>query len=269
MRRLIHENLLPALDRLSVLLSRLRGLSRFQALDISLGLDTQELDKMVDTINSLQLVSHHMLICAGSELQGFTAFSAWLGHEIEKQATDPSSASAQEIAEKDMSLDHISVLEYVQGAMENSQLSRYLDPTEGQIPEWNLEVQGRPLFELYKNEFQISKGSLQSSRKLPGIQALTHHFQKQCDSLFQRIAEVQRRNVRFGTPLHIGMDTPDRKDMRIVDGVRISESFINGFANKQHYQESPAADEFMLYVALGPTKQRTNGWFSPRVYSVS
>ncbi|KAL8930034.1 MAG: hypothetical protein Q9172_000119 [Xanthocarpia lactea] len=178
-RRLTHENLLPALDRLSVLISRLRV----------------------------------------SELHQFAAFSTWLRHEIEKQAADPTSASAQEIAEKDMSFDHSSILEYIQGAMQHTQMLAYTaNEGDGGHP-GDLEAEGGLLFELYKKQMNNESSGPRSQRRLPGIAGLIEHFEKQSGVFFEHISETQRRNVQIGVPTSLGVGDPTCADARMVDEV--------------------------------------------------
>ncbi|KAL8822002.1 MAG: hypothetical protein Q9223_000082 [Gallowayella weberi] len=198
-RRLTHESMLPVLDRLSVLISRLRGLSKFQSSDFSLGLSTLELDNMLDSIRCLQLVAHQLLKCAVSELQQFGAFSIWLRHEIEKQAAEPNSTSAQEIAEKDMSFDHSSILEYIQGAMTHSRMLTYIGNTTDDGRGRNLDVEGGHLFEWYKNVMNEVSSGLRSQWQLPGLDGLINHLLKQSNLVFERISETQRRNVQHDT----------------------------------------------------------------------
>jgi anaphase-promoting complex subunit 4 len=59
-RRLTHENLLPALERSQVLISRLVGLSKFHKLSDVLGLDTPKLKGIVETLDCLQLLAHRI-----------------------------------------------------------------------------------------------------------------------------------------------------------------------------------------------------------------
>lgn len=218
-RRLTHENLLPALDRMGVLISRLRGLSRFQLSDIMLGLSTLELDNMLDSVHCLQLVSHHLQTCVGLELQQFTHFSAWLRHEIERQAVDPGTASAQEIVDRDTDFDYGSILEYVQGAMTHSQMSIYSGSHGDTKSQLDLDAGAGLLFELYKKGL-IAVGAGYTERKhLPGLDGLVVHFQRQSDSFFERISESQRRNVHFGIPVQLGQGVPACTDMRMVDEV--------------------------------------------------
>ena len=217
-QRLTHENLLPALERFTVLVSRLRGLSRSQDSSAALGLSTQELDNVLDTTASLQLLAHHILIAAGSELRGFTAFSTWLKHEIEVQSAEPGSSAAQEASESDTNIDHASTLEYIRGAMKQSRLFDLFNIglRAEQRPQWDLTAEGRSLYDLYVRELKNTNNTDAPERQLPGVDALLGHLDSQCNGVFARIAETQKRNVRFGNPINLGKDTPEHIDMRML-----------------------------------------------------
>ncbi|KAI4199117.1 MAG: hypothetical protein LQ346_002636 [Caloplaca aetnensis] len=231
-RRLTHENLLPALDRLSVLVSRLRGLSRFQHPDFLLGLSTLELDNIVDSIRCIQLQAHSLLKCAILEAKQFSAFSTWLRHEIEKQATDPTSASAQEITEKDVIFDYAAILEYIQGAMTASQMFAFSGSQSESTSRWDLNAEG-VLFELYKSQIKTEARSSAPQRRLPGLSGLIQHLHEQCDSLFDRVSESQRRNVQVGTPTYLGAGSSACVDMRMVTEVFLVYSRLStGYANE-------------------------------------
>lgn len=214
-RRLAHENLLPALERISVLVSRLRGLSKFQLSNAALGLSTVELENIIDTVNCLQLVAHHILIASGLELRQFTAFSTWLRQEIENQVSDTSTAEA---SDKETNIDHTNTLEYIEGAMRHSQLTRFLDLELQTDPglHWDLKAEGGSLFELYKRELRTPSGQIPCSRYLPRLDVLLKHLDTQCAAVFGSIAETQRRNVRFGAPTSLGAGIPTCMDMRML-----------------------------------------------------
>lgn len=239
-RRLAHENLLPALERFAVLVSRLRGLSRFQLSNADLGLSTQEFDNVLDTLNCLQLMAHQILITSGSELRQFLAFSAWLRQEMDLQACD---ASVAESAEKDVNVDHASTLEYIQGAMTHSQLNSFfnLEAHAEETPPWDLAAEGRSLFELYKRGLQDSCAS-----RLPTLDALMKHLNTQCNAIFNGIAETQRRSVRFGAPVYLQKGVPSCMDMRMLH---------------EHVEEK---EDFVLYVVLGPVTHQSE----VRIYKI-
>lgn len=238
-RRLAHENLLPALERFTVLVSRLRGLSRFQLSNANLGLSTQEFDDVLDTISCLQLMAHQILITSGSELRQFLAFSAWLRQEIEIQASD---ASVAEFAEKDVNLDHASTLEYIQGAMTQSQLASFfiLEARAEEKPPRDLAAEGRSLFELSKRGLQNASREDSSASQLPPLDALMKKLDTQCNVIFKRIAETQRRNVRFGAPVYLQKGVPSCMDMRMLHEL-VGEK-----------------KELVLYVVLGPVTHQSD-----------
>ena len=220
MRRLAHENLLPALERFAVLVSRLRGLSRFQHSNTDLGLSTQEFDNVLDTLNCLQLMAHQILIISSSELHQFLAFSVWLRQEMDFQACD---ASLAESAEKDVNVDHASALEYIQGAMTQSRLNSFfnLEAHAEETAPWDLAAEGRSLFELYKRGLQNASREDSCASRLPTLDALMKHLDTQCNAIFNGIAETQRRSVRFGAPVYLQEGVPSCMDMRMLHEVSI------------------------------------------------
>lgn len=212
---------MPALERFTVLVSRLRGLSKFQDSSAGFGLSTQDLDNILDTMSCLQLMAHHILIAAASELRQFSAFSLWLRHEIEVQSVDTHTSAAYEANERDNNIDHGSTLEYIQGAMHHSRLFTLFNiaELEEQKPQWDLVAEGRPLFELYRRELDSLFHSHTPDRHLPGLDALIIFLDSQCNAVFARIAETQKRNVRFGPPVYLGTGVPHSVDMRLLPEV--------------------------------------------------
>lgn len=260
-RRLTHESLLPALDRLNVLLSRLRGLSRFQSSDALLGLSTLELDRMLETTKCLQLLSYLLLRCVTSELKQFGAFSTWLRHEIEKQAADPTSATAQEIAEKDLGFDFAGILAYIQGAMMQSQMLTYSGSSAGGELRWNLDAEGKTLFEIYKRKLGDESKGVRPREQLPGLSGLLRHLQSQSNSAFDRISETQRRNVHFGVPIYLGTGVSDCIDTRMVVEVfrLVRIVILQVRADQDVKKDSNSTGDVTMYVALGPSERQAHG----------
>ena len=219
-RRLTHECLLPALERLTVVVSRLRGLSKFQFPGVMLGLLTRDLDNTIDTTNSLQLVAHHVLIASASELRQFKAFSVWLHEEVQNQTTDSSNVEA---AEKDANFDYIMTLDYIEGAMKRSQLLSFfeIDPQSDHPGDWDLTAEGGSLFEIYQREITAGQQNELFAKRLPRLDGLIKHLSDQCTTIFNSIAETQRRNVRFGPPIDLATEISTCLDMRILALVRL------------------------------------------------
>ena len=201
-------------------MSRLRGLSKFEDSRAALDLETSELDHVFDTISCLQLLCHTLLIYAGSELRQFTSFSSWLRQEIETQATDPLSTAAEENLDKDVMPDYHQILEYVQGAMQVSQLFELLNiPQPGQS-HTGLETRedNSLLYDQYKAEIKKIRQGKRPEKPLPGLDFLTDRLNRQCTAIFQRTAAAQGRKVRFGNHIDICEDF-DCCDMRMMPKV--------------------------------------------------
>lgn len=241
-----------------MIVSRLRGLSRFQVSNVTLGLSTQDLDNILDTVNCLQLVGHHILITSGLELRQFSAFSTWLRQEIETQSSD---VSTTEAAQKDMNIDYGSTLEYIQGPMNRSQLARFFDLEPGidKGSQWDLAAEGRSLFELYKKELKVDEREESTGKSLPALDALIRHLHTQCRAVFNNIAETQKRNVRFAYPTYLGVGTPACADMRMlaeVSGYRIS---LHVSTRLTKPKRSGDVNQFATYVVMGLGQKAREG----------
>ncbi|KAI9732831.1 MAG: hypothetical protein M1834_003769 [Cirrosporium novae-zelandiae] len=199
-RRLALENFLPALERCAVVVSRLRGLSRFSKSNKLLGLNTQDLTNILDTLDCLTLLGHKILKDSSRELAQFTAFSAWLRQEIDVLATDPTSSSAEEIAEKDALIDCSQALGYIEGPMTKSCLNRYFERmSETKKSDiWNSE--DSTIFEKYAMELESNEAQPTPGQVL-GLQDLSSHLNQQCQKIFKQIAETERKNVAFEQPI--------------------------------------------------------------------
>jgi anaphase-promoting complex subunit 4 len=222
-RRLVHENLMPAMQRFAVLVSRLRGLARFQENMTNMGLSTAEQDRVLDTLNCLQLLARFILITADNELHSFTAFALWLKTEIEIQGT--SSSSAEDAAEQDRMLDYATVLEYIQGPMLRSELVELFaiqSETDARRL-WDPVSEDVSMYEPYKVEVKacVEKRTLPEKR-FPGLEALLARLDKQCKGVFEKIAEAQARKVKFGLPIRLGVGRLKSCAIRMVMEVRPS-----------------------------------------------
>ena len=214
------------MTRFSVLVSRLRGLSRFQESITNLGLVTKELDQVFDTMNCLQLLSHFILIAADKELRQFSAFSVWLKQEIEAQGTSPS--STDDSTEHDITLDYAQILEYVRGAMLQSELVELfgIQSDSDKRPSWDPIGDDVLIYETFKKDVKVLEQDAVPDKKFPGLDALISRLDKQCKEVFDKIAEAQKRKVRFGQPVLLGKEALLCIDMRMIVEVLIIRFLI-------------------------------------------
>ena len=206
-----------------VLTSRLRGLSKFHVSNHFLGLSTRHLEGMIDTISCMQFVAHQILNICSVELTQFRAFSVWLRQEIDVQASEN---QTQENVDFTAKVDHERTLQYVRGPMLHSRLKGYLglDEVKSMAEDVDLNADIGVLFDKYKASVNENSTTIQS-RKLPHLAALLKITDQQCDQLLSGIADVQRKGLRFGTPIHL-LDTTSRLvDTRMIAKV-ISSSVM-------------------------------------------
>ncbi|EWC47136.1 hypothetical protein DRE_03505 [Drechslerella stenobrocha 248] len=154
LRRLTHEHLLPACDRLVVLLSKLRGLARWTDKDSSLGLDPMDYSKLLDLVAGLAAVSHEFMGKVNYEMELFSGFIGWLKlvyEEFNGLAEGGGAADARE--REDFLVDTLKVADYIGKHLQNSVVAGYFDKKEW---EWK---EDENVFELYtKGDGEGSSG---------------------------------------------------------------------------------------------------------------
>lgn len=197
-----------------MLVSRLKGLSNYQETNAKLGLSTQELEDILDAINCLNLSAHSILIRANTELEQFTAFSKWLKHEIDVQGTSNDSNMEDDNAEKDPMIEHAKILRYIQGAMTESRLAAFFDSESSGEERLMQKLSGHEgsAYESFKDwlkEYNAQSPDKESSI-LPSLNHLSSYLGQQCEVVFRRIAEVEKRNVRLGAPICLERDYTSR-----------------------------------------------------------
>lgn len=218
-RRLTHECLLPALERCEVLLSRLIGLSKFSKLSDVLGLETSDLNAIVETLDCLHLLSHHILINTNEELSQFISFSKWLRHEIDIQSAEPMSQTLEELMERTDIMEYPKTLKYIQGPLAKSALRRFIQqlpmlgvprppPPASTAGKWAPTGHGRSFYEMFKGlSQQQQQQSLDGGEvEVPKLNDLTKRLGLQFEKVFGQIALTQRRGILHRSPLMLHGD---------------------------------------------------------------
>jgi anaphase-promoting complex subunit 4 len=199
------------------------GISKFHKLNHILGLETRDLQQVVDTLDSFHLLAHKILIHSGRELSQFLAFSAWLRHEINVQTAEPMSQTQEELLEKCGLIDHEKTLEYIAGPLTKSSLGAFIQiapPFPGMpvtksqfdLPEaWTPAGHDSCFFETYKRLIKQheAKGDIpqeNSLAHLPKLNDFTRRLEDQCSNAFQKIASTLRRDVLHRCLLSLGGD---------------------------------------------------------------
>jgi len=157
------------------------------------------------------------MIAADSELRHFSAFSAWIKQEIEAQGTRMSSMS-EDSPERDFMLDYAKILQYIEGPMLQSQLIELfaIQPETDARPAWDPIDGDLLIYESYKRDVKAYIQGILPEKKFPGLDGLIARLGEQCKVIFNRIAEAQKRKVRFGQPVSLGKGELVCADMRMV-----------------------------------------------------
>ncbi|KAL2833937.1 putative anaphase-promoting complex component Cut20/Apc4 [Aspergillus pseudoustus] len=215
-RRLTHECLLPALERCEVLLSRLIGLSKFHKLSEVLGLDTSDLNAIVETVDCLHLLSHHIIITANEELSQFHSFSRWLRHQIDMLSAEPMSQTLEELKEKTDLVEYPQTLKYIRGALTKSSLRNFIQQlpmmgfprpapsTKSSEDKWApTSGLNRSFYDTFKKLLdQQSQASDDAEPvEIPKMNDLTKRLEQQFTKVFGQIAQTQRRGILHRSPI--------------------------------------------------------------------
>lgn len=251
-RKLTHECLLPALERCEVLLSRLIGISKFHKLNHILGLETRDLQEVVETLDCLHLLSHSILTKSSRELDQFLEFAKWLRHEIDIQSAEPMSQTLEELLEKSDVIDHATTLDYIEGALTKSSLRRYISSgpnttstssaadSKKRMSDEETKVSFYQAFKttLATEENEEAqgpdlKGKTEVPRPdLPKLNELNARLESQCRKVFSQIALTQKRSILH----HCLLDLHPDCDPNVVDTI-------------MQYEDLDEENTYAIYVA--------------------
>ncbi|GJC86577.1 anaphase-promoting complex subunit 4 [Colletotrichum liriopes] len=205
LRGLIHENMLPALERCAILLSRLRGLAQFYDSRDDIGFTVAQITRAMDIVSCLTLVGHKILLNVMEELDLFNAFSIWMRFQIDRLAA-PSSAS-EELTEKEATMENSKVLVYVQRYLVESPMAVFLDevPEEDYSANWERAESGASMLEELDTQLRRQEEGQAYLKAFPNVRFLVDCLTARANGVFKDIAEAQKRSVRFGQPTKIAL----------------------------------------------------------------
>lgn len=127
----IFINLIPALDRLSIATTTLRGHARFHEDTGRFEVAPELFTKILDGVDALRLIANKTLRIVASEFPRFRAFSKWMRAMIEVGVAGPGSKSARETEEREVpNLDYELLLEYMEESLSESRLKLHVQSLE-------------------------------------------------------------------------------------------------------------------------------------------
>jgi anaphase-promoting complex subunit 4 len=211
-----------------VILSRFAGIAKFQGTNDTRGFTISQINLIMDTVACLHLVSSKILIQVVDELDLFAAFSNWIRYEIDRLASDSSASPDDDKVEKEASIDHSKVLQYLQTAMTTSSLAMYFDDSvaEDKDNSWKNAEQGLPIYDLLDKQLQKQERGAPYLKTLPRVDLLCKLLAAQASTIFSQIAEAEKRNVLFGKVHEIGVaETTGPVAMRMSAVVSLQRPF--------------------------------------------
>ncbi|KAF2466324.1 uncharacterized protein BDR25DRAFT_293734 [Lindgomyces ingoldianus] len=190
---LLHENLLPALDRCSIVISRLRGLAQFHDSNWIFSTPLTSFDALQTLLKNLRLLAHTTLLYTGDEKRQFGMFSKWLRYEIDFEATEAGSQSREEMEGRDPGVDIAMVLEYIRHGLRKSDLSPYLRPEANLHP--HQQNQPPSSYEDTRKAIELLKDEASYKEEGLCLEHVFRHLREQCARLFQQISGWQEKST--------------------------------------------------------------------------
>jgi len=161
----------------------------------------------------MRLLAHIALTYAGEERRQFEQFSKWLRHEIDIQATDPNSASAQETRERDVGLDYGLLLAYIEGPLEHSKLAAFIPST----PDSRALAGSGPRYDVVKKALDAFRDDQEIDADLLVLDSHFQELQRHCNGLVSRITNWLRSGSSMNYRITLETCTMATWDMRMID----------------------------------------------------
>ncbi|KAI0901529.1 anaphase-promoting complex, cyclosome, subunit 4-domain-containing protein [Annulohypoxylon nitens] len=205
LRSLVHENFLPALERIGIILSRLLGIARFHESKAETGFTSAQITRVMDIVSCLMLAGNKILLIVMEELELFQSFSIWLRHEIDRLA---SSLGTDDLTEKEATMEHGKILAYIQQYMSASPLRHHLSnvPAENSEEGRRQAEGGSSLLELLSKQLKKHDTGQPDESVFSQVEFLCGYLGDKTDAIFEGIAEAEKRSVRFGQPAALKLE---------------------------------------------------------------
>ncbi|KAF9695720.1 hypothetical protein EKO04_006381 [Ascochyta lentis] len=240
LQALVHENLIPALDRTATVISRLRALAMYHESDWIFSSPATEFTSLLETLKSMRLLAHTVLLYVADEKRQFAAFSRWLRFVIDFEATEPESQSRAEMEGRDSGVDISLVLEYVKYGLQQSSLQPYL------LPEALLEARDKEKVEAsYEDTKKAIEVYKEGQKWRPEALCLEHilgHLTKGTTGLLRQVSKWQESGIQMDSAIALETSQNGEEDS-IADMRMVYEQQPTPLSN---------STEISTYIALSP-----------------
>jgi hypothetical protein len=125
---------------------------------------------------------------------------------------------SEELTEKEATMDHETILEYIQVYLIESPLATYLDDVtrEDYARDWDHAEDGVSRLDMLDKQLRRQEAGLSYMKALPKLDFLVSYLTKKADAMFMDIAKAEKRSVRFDQPTELAVGSPIRTfDLRV------------------------------------------------------
>lgn len=259
LQALVHENLIPALDRTTMVISRLRGLATYHDTDWIFSGPTTEFTFLLDTLRNMRLLAHTVLLYVADEKRQFSAFSKWLRFVIDFEATEPDSQSRAEMEGRDSGVDISLVLDYVRYGLQQSSLQPYLLPEAMLDPEDKKKE--RASYEDTRKAVEVFQGGQRWKPEALCLEHVLGHLTKGTTGLLRQVSKWQESGIQMDNAIVLepsqSGEGDSTTDMRMVYEVR-SATYIHPSPEGQLTEDqrqpkpspTPISTEISTYIVI-------------------
>jgi anaphase-promoting complex subunit 4 len=202
LRNLIHENMLPAIERCTLILSRLSGIARFHEGEDHVGFTNTEITRLIDVLSALNLICHRVLLITMEELELFRMFSSWVRLTIDRVS---STTVPEDFMEKEALLDPAKILRYIEMYLVTSPMAIHFEklPSETWNEDWQRMQDSSAVLDELDSQLKRQGAGKSYIKGLAQMGFIVDLLTAKAEGVFKNIAEAKKRSVRFGQAVKI------------------------------------------------------------------
>lgn len=227
-------NLIPALDRLTVAITTLRGYARLYDGSSKFDVPPQLFSNILEHVDSLRLVAQRMQLIIMTEAVHFRAFIKWLRMQLDIAIAGPGSQSALETEEREVpGMNYALIMGYIKDTLKKSDLAVHILNRPGmegpfdmkkmyaisQVKDMGYERSKEALLRLetLKDKGEFTMKDVEDPWALLNIPALAAVLVGSVRIALQRITEWQSRMLVPPTNIPFNIE----KDTTIADMIHV------------------------------------------------
>ncbi|KAI0583717.1 Apc4 multi-domain protein [Pyrenophora tritici-repentis] len=246
---LLHENLIPALDRCSIVISRLRGLAQFHDRDWIFSGPISDFTALLQTLKKMRLLAHTAMLYASEEKRQFHSFSKWLRFTIDFEATEPESQSRTEMEQRDAGVDISQVLAYIQYGLTKSDVTPFLRPEAQLDPK--TKARDEASYGDTNKAIELLKEGASFKEEALCLEHVAGHLSTGVTGLLKQVSKWQEANIQMDSG--IVLEEGEKDDYEILDMRMVFDPLAPPLpASSPSPADDTPEDPISTYILLSP-----------------